>query len=312
MSRQGTIFDVDDSAANGLSFQNFGSSTIQADAPSGRISPAASPHVRATNDYYQAEQRIGSSIEGAIKSGGVLNLDFYSGWFDVNTLTVLSRCYKTLIPKEDYIAEVLGGAPDLYGPFWVPTTLIFSLFLTSSLYSSVTAYLDDLEYTYDFTRLGAASSVVYTYCLGLPILVWAAIKYWAGATERSPVEIISLYGYSSTVWIVAAWLSLIPVGPLRLAVAFAATLLSLAFLVRNLYPILSNAPNVSARLLVVIAAFLHLIFAVILWVAFMKGGTGALDHKDLKDVAGEIGNGIGSIGGDAGEGTGEGSSRWMW
>jgi len=44
----------------------------------------------------------------------------------------------------------------------------------------------------------------YTYYLGVPLLVWAAIKYWAGASDRSPVEIVSLYGYSSTVWILVA------------------------------------------------------------------------------------------------------------
>lgn len=48
----------------------------------------------------------------------------------------------------------------LTGPIWVPSSLIFSLFLTSSLWSSVVAYLDEREYSYDFTRLGAATSVV--------------------------------------------------------------------------------------------------------------------------------------------------------
>ena len=32
-------------------------------------------------------------------------------------MTVLTRCYKTLIPKEDYVADVLNGMPDLYGEF---------------------------------------------------------------------------------------------------------------------------------------------------------------------------------------------------
>lgn len=45
------------------------------DVPQGRISPNASPHVRATNDLYTAEQRIGGRLDNAIKSGGVLNLD---------------------------------------------------------------------------------------------------------------------------------------------------------------------------------------------------------------------------------------------
>ncbi|GAA6050593.1 hypothetical protein JCM3770_001478 [Rhodotorula araucariae] len=301
MSRQDTIFDVDDSAAGNLSFQDFGTASIQPDLPTGRISPNASPHVRATHDLYAAEQRLGSSIDGATKSGGVLNLDFYSGWFDVNTAKVLQRCYKTLLPTGDYVGEVLEGAPDLYGPFWVPTTLVFSLFLTSSLYSSITAYLDDLEYAYDFTRLGAATSVVYTYHLGVPILVWAAVKYWAGASDRSPVDIISLYGYSSTVWIVVAWLSLIPLTYVPATLALLGTLLSLFFLVRNLYPILATAPNVSARILIVVIAVLHLVYAIAVWWGFMKGGRGALVNKGLKDVAGEIGSGLGQIGSDVGE-----------
>ncbi|POY70872.1 hypothetical protein BMF94_6049 [Rhodotorula taiwanensis] len=315
MSRNDLLFDSGESQNNNLAFQTFSSTTIQPDIPQGRISPNASPHVRATNDLYAAEQRIGGRLDNATKAGGVLNIDSCergrarrgtlvadSGWFDVDTVTVLTRCYKTLIPKEDYVAEVLNGMPDLYGPFWVPTSLIFSLFLTSSLWTSVTAYLDDQAYSYDFTRLGAATSVVYTYFLGLPILMWVAIKYWAGARERSPVEIVSLYGYSSTVWILVAWLALIPVSPLRITLALAATALSLAFLMRNLYPILAMAPNGSARLLVLVAAVLHLVFAAALWFGFMAGGTGALDGKDLKDVAGSIGSGMGDAAGD--------SARW--
>ncbi|GAA5872768.1 hypothetical protein JCM8547_006337 [Rhodosporidiobolus lusitaniae] len=304
MSRNDTIFDVDDSNTP-LAFGNFGVQTIQADIPSGRISPNATPQVRANRDLYAAESRIGSTLDGATKSGGVLNLDFYSGWFDVDTLTVLTRCYKTLLPREDYVTEVLAGVPDLYGPFWVPTALIFSLFLTSSFSSSISAYLADLEYTYDFTRLGAATSVVYTYCLGLPILIWAAIKYWAGASERSPVEIISLYGYSATIWIIVAWLNLIPSTLFQTVIAFAGTLMSLAFLLRNLYPILANAPNVSARLLLVVVTVLHLVLAIALWWGFMAGGTGAFDGKDLRDVADQIGSGIGgAVGGGADTGTG--------
>ncbi|BGP18212.1 hypothetical protein JCM10213_007840 [Rhodosporidiobolus nylandii] len=295
MSRNDVVFDFEQPASNNLAFQDFGSATIQSDLPSGRISPNASPQVRSSNNLYDGGQRLGSSIDGATKSGGVLNLDFYSGWFDVDTLTVLTRCYKTLIPREDYVADVLAGVPDLYGPFWVPTTLIFSLFLTSSLSTSAYAYLAGESYTYDFTRLGAATSVVYTYCLGLPIVIWAAIKYWAGASERNPVEIISLYGYSVTVWILVAWLNLVPSSLFRLFIAFVGTVLSLAFLLRNLYPILANAPNVSARLLVIVITVLHLVLAVALWWGFMAGGSGAFDGKDLKDVADQIGSGIGGI-----------------
>lgn len=38
-----------------------------------------------------------------------------TGYFDVDTLTVLTRCWKTLLPRENYVEEVLAGVPDLYG-----------------------------------------------------------------------------------------------------------------------------------------------------------------------------------------------------
>lgn len=99
------IFDVDDRSNDNLAFQSesavelhpytpsteltsappcsshlvrpdFGSTTISADVPSGRISPSASPNMRASAGLYDAEQRFQSGLNGATKSGGVLNLDF--------------------------------------------------------------------------------------------------------------------------------------------------------------------------------------------------------------------------------------------
>lgn len=256
-------------------------------------------------NLYDQSAQFGSSVSGATKSGGVLNLDFYTGYFDVDTVTVITRCYKTLLPREDYVMDVLAGVPDLYGPFWVPTTLIFSLFLTSSLTSSITAYLAGESYTYDFTRLGAAVSLVcvlhprvctahgifsYAYALGLPVLVWVALKYWANVYERSAVEIVSIYGYSTTIWIIVSvrlspallcptdsapqWLSLIPYTPLRVLLALGGTGVSLAFILRNLYPVISTSPNVSSRLLILVVGVLHLALSLGLWFGFMASGGG--------------------------------------
>lgn len=97
------IFDVDDRGTDNLAFQgeslvtpcqtrvetdfslyrpccvcalDFGSSRISPDVPTGRISPSASPHVRASAGLFETEQRFHSTINGATKSGGLLNLDF--------------------------------------------------------------------------------------------------------------------------------------------------------------------------------------------------------------------------------------------
>lgn len=54
---------------------------------------------------------------------------------------VLSRCYHSMIPREDYVSVILESRPDLYGPFWTLTTVIFALFVFSSLASSITSYM---------------------------------------------------------------------------------------------------------------------------------------------------------------------------
>ncbi|KAL8291756.1 hypothetical protein RQP46_002014 [Phenoliferia psychrophenolica] len=317
MSHNQTLFDVDGPGSNNLAFQDFSSATIASDLPSGRISPgSASPNLRSSgNDLYASPggSGIGGSLSGATKPGGILNLDFYTGYFDVDTMTVLNRCWKTLLPTEDYVAEVLAGVPDLYGPFWVPTTLIFSLFLTSSLSSSIYAYLAGDAYTYDFTRLGAAVTIVYTYFLGLPLLLWAALKYWAGVDERSPVEIVSIYGYASTVWILVSWLALIPFSLFQVALVLSATALSLFFLLRNLYPIISSSANTSAKLLVIVVAGLHLVLGMALWWGFLAGGNGNVG-KDVEH--GGLGKGLPSMGAkpslDAGGDVADTILRWLF
>lgn len=48
-----------------------------------------------------------------------------------------------MIPKEDYVSGILESRPDLYGPFWTLTTVIFALFVFSSLASSIASYLSE-------------------------------------------------------------------------------------------------------------------------------------------------------------------------
>ena len=41
---------------------------------------------------------------------------------DVDTTEVLRRCTATIYPRANFL-DVLEGNPDLYGPFWIATTV---------------------------------------------------------------------------------------------------------------------------------------------------------------------------------------------
>jgi hypothetical protein len=104
---------------------------------------------------------------------------------------VLKRCYTTLLPwSPSYLSAHLTPAADLYGPFWTLTTLIFCLYVFSSLAHSIVSYLSDEPIDYDFSLLSTAFALVYAYSLGWPALLWVALRYY-GLGEWSLIEAIA-------------------------------------------------------------------------------------------------------------------------
>lgn len=66
---------------------------------------------------------------------------------------MLARCGAALWPRANFL-DVLEGNPDLYGPFWIATTVVFILFAGGT----VSEYLADTGegaggFRYDFGML---------------------------------------------------------------------------------------------------------------------------------------------------------------
>ncbi|KAJ7839027.1 Yip1-domain-containing protein [Mycena olivaceomarginata] len=213
-------------------------------------------------------------------SGGFWTVEYYQCYFDVDTKTVLRRCYGTLLPSADYLSTYLSTGADLYGPFWTLTTLIFALFLSSSLAASITAYLGGplpptgsdstgATYDYDFGLLSVAVPLVYSYGLALPVLLWGALRY-LGVGEWSVVEAVAVWGYGMFVWIPVSILAVIPEPTVRWTLVGIAFGLSGYFLVRNVYPILASADAKATRLLIILIAALHAGLAISFKVLFFS------------------------------------------
>lgn len=115
---------------------------------------------------------------------------------------MLKRCYTTLFPFSPSYLTTLSAGCDLYGPFWVSTTLILALFLSSSLAASISKYLSapNTQYDYNFGLLGLAATIVYTYSFGVPLALWLALRY-LGVGEWGIVDALGVWGYAQFVWI---------------------------------------------------------------------------------------------------------------
>jgi hypothetical protein len=115
---------------------------------------------------------------------------------------VLFRCINTLNPlSPTYTTAHLTPAPDLYGPFWTLTTLIFTLFVTSSLAHSIVSYLSSNPVEYDFALLSTAVGLVYAYGIGVPVMLWVVLRYVGISENWAVVEVVTVWGYAMFAWI---------------------------------------------------------------------------------------------------------------
>ena len=173
-----------------------------------------------------------------------LTLAYYQQFFDVDTVDVKQRLFQSAVPlKADFFAR-LDEKPDLYGPFWITTTLIFLLGMASNLASflSFVPKAEGERWAYDFTLVTFSTSIIYGYVVALPVGLWLLMKYFA-----VPVRLLSLlclYGYSLTVLVPVTIICVAPVSWLTWLFTSLAFAVSSSFLCRNLWKVVNeHAPK---------------------------------------------------------------------
>lgn len=212
------------------------------------------------------------------------SLGFYAQFFDVDTHTVLHRCRSALLPFLPGAApflDTLDGTPDLYGPVWIATTVVVILFLTGTI-SHKLATEGKKHYEYDFRLLSGAAGLIYGYTLFVPAGLWAALR-WFGAQSLDIVECWALYGYGNLFWIVVALVSWSPLSALNYAVVGAGFAVSVFYLVKNLYPVISATDKKTSQILLVLVVVLHAGLAIAIKILFFSHGSPAKNDKGEAD-----------------------------
>ncbi|KAF9940559.1 hypothetical protein BGZ75_010045 [Mortierella antarctica] len=260
-----SAIEIDDDELNNateLQFQNFSSADAPAAAPAGNISAAATPQPRSTgfgsSNIFEGN-RANNQEQNANQP--IWSVGYYAKFFDVDTSQVLERCFASVVPKDNFL-EVMGGSPDLYGPFWIATTVIFVLFVTSSIVESINAYINKTAYSYNIYQMTFAFGTIYTYSFVVPLLVWGATKYFG--CQPDLLEMLALYGYALTIWVPVSILSVIPIELARWILLGIGAGLSGVFLIRNMYPVLSRAEAQIAKIILILVIVFHGVLALIL------------------------------------------------
>ncbi|KAI8807005.1 hypothetical protein BJ742DRAFT_814109 [Cladochytrium replicatum] len=244
MSKYEPIFSVDehlDTPESQLEFQNFVLGSAEQNLTSGKVKPA--PQNQQRYDFVPTQQT--TSTGGTPAQPGVRpafwSLEYYAQFFDVDTDDVYKRILASVNPfSSTFLDEVISTNPDLYGPFWIPTTVIFALFVASSVAQSIADYISGkTDSAYDVTLVTFALMTVYTYVTGLPAVLWGIGKY-IGAPIRL-MDMVNVYGYGVSVWVPVSIVCIVPLELVRWLLVLGAFALSTLFMVRSIFPAASQS-----------------------------------------------------------------------
>lgn len=228
-----------------------------------------SPNGKGDEDDYDDEEKMNNKntstatstlINNNIKQGGngdeipfcgCMSLSFYQPYFDVDTNDIITRVINALFycKRETNFLTLIETKPDAYGPFWIATTLSFTIAVTSHISSWLKSWISSTNWEYDFQSVVTACSFVFSFASLCPILIYFIFKQYDSKVKL--ISMICLYGYSLFVFIPATLLCLIPSVLVQWLVLLMAGAASGLFLLRNLAPMIVTYASMHAKYLLI-------------------------------------------------------------
>jgi len=229
---------------------------------------SSSEHKRVSSDFSNEESNSSSN-----SSNSMWSLEYYQKYFNVNSKQIGLRLLRALIPLKPFYTYY-DNKPDLYGPFWVATTLVILMAATGNM-SSYLSSMNPTEWHYDFEKVTFAASVFYSTITFIPICIWYFLNRVMDSTSstqssttgsepssssnaaaeslselvgmngsnvsqssssRGLVEVISIYGYSLFVFVPSSVICMAPISWIQWLAISISFVWSTAFVVANLYP----------------------------------------------------------------------------
>lgn len=230
-------------------------------------------------------------------SAGIFNsnfwtLAFYQQFFDVDTTTVRDRLIYSMVPVpgKSFLEHHIRPRPDLYGPFWICVTLVFSIAISGNMADFLQTSVDEnasSNWHYDFHKVSLAATAVFSYAALLPAGLYGFL-WWcgagAGAVSLSFLELICLYGYSLAIYIPVSLLWLIQNIWWQWLCVLAGAGMSGAVLFIPIWPAVRNQAAKSAVVVMVVILGLHLLLACGFMLYFFHGPAVTPASKNVTEV----------------------------
>ncbi|KAM6475599.1 protein YIPF2 [Python bivittatus] len=203
------------------------------------------------------------------KQSSFWTFEYYQAFFNVDTYQVLDRIKGSLLPLpgKNFVWHHLQNNPDLYGPFWICATLVFTLAISGNLSNFLEKRgSSSFHYSPQFHKVTIAGIVIYCYAWLVPLGLWGYLQWRKGAHVTTDaytfLEMVCIYGYSLFVYIPTAVLWLIPILWLQWLLIILAMGLSGSLLVLTFWPVIRSDTKPAACAIMAIIVSLHILLAI--------------------------------------------------
>lgn len=263
-------FQEFDEAADLLSVDPGASTLSVSGGPSSALGGGATGDVRLDLSGDEDGQEESSELLGGQKqTSGFWTFEYYQSFFNVDTMQVLDRVKGSVmpLPGRNFIKHHIRSNPDLYGPFWICVTLVFSMAISGNL-STFLSKMGDSQYHYrpQFHRVTIAAVMIFLYAWLVPLGVWGFLTWRQGAERQtggySFLETVCVYGYSLFIYIPTSVLWIIPLDWLRWLLILVAMVISGSVLVLTFWPVVRDDTKTTAFATVATIVVLHALLAV--------------------------------------------------
>ncbi|VDK70074.1 unnamed protein product [Litomosoides sigmodontis] len=187
------------------------------------------------------------SNRGGITEKNFFSFGFYQQYFNVDSDQVLSRILYSMLPRfpSNFIADRIQPCPDLWGPFWISATLVFSTAICGNLakYIQTSGASTSYQYGSDFRLVTAASTVIFCYIVLVPFVLYSLFWYRKSHLYYSYMDILCAYGYSLSIFVPVSILWVLQAQWFRWFLIFVSVALSGSVLVSSIWPAVKNDHN---------------------------------------------------------------------
>jgi hypothetical protein len=162
----------------------------------------------------------------------------FGKYFNVEVSDIKQKLKGSLIPFNKSFYESIEINADLYGPFWIFTTIIFLIALIGNFSSYVHAE-DKTKFVYDYNHVPHAIFIIYGFGFGAPIVLWIIMKF----IFRIDIDLFTnlcIYGYSYTILIPILLVCIIPFKLVATLALLYFLIHSCTFLFHNMYLVIQQ------------------------------------------------------------------------